>query len=52
MDYAGKRAVLAGAGVMGASLSLVYAKAGFSVTLYDLSGDALAGRGRGHSGPG
>lgn len=47
MDYTGKRAVLAGAGVMGASLALVYAKAGFSVTLYDLFEDELArGRGR------
>lgn len=47
MDYKGKKAVLAGAGVMGASLAHVYAKAGFFVTLYDLNEECLAkGRAR------
>ena len=41
MEFNGKKAVIAGAGVMGASIAQVYAKAGFLVTLYDLNDDFL-----------
>ena len=40
-----KKAVIAGAGVMGASLAQVYAEAGYQVTLYDI-GEQFLERGR------
>lgn len=40
-----KRVVIAGAGVMGASMALLFAEYGYEVTVYDISGKALeAGR--------
>ena len=45
MDYIGKKVVIGGAGIMGASIAQVYAKAEFLVTIYDLN-DELLNKGR------
>ena len=37
-----KKVIIAGAGVMGASIAQVFAGSGYEVVLYDVKGDALA----------